>query len=323
MVTIDEMEGQSLFTCPRCTSLVRRGLDSWLCTGQDCPYSTDGFPIVSGLPALVDFEVSVLDRHRLNATEGAPDLQRTRTTLQRLALLLLSTENRVAAAAVSRMLELLRPESAELRQRPRILVVGGGTVGSGLDRLYNDSSIDLIAFDIYASPCVQFIGDGQSIPLADASIDGVVVQAVLEHVLEPGLVAEEIHRVLRPGGIVYADTPFMYPVHEGPYDFTRYSDSGHRYLFRRFEHIDSGATAGAGTALALSIDRFVRALTRSAKVGLLARLFFFWLPSLDAVLDSRQSLDAASGVFFLGRKTSTAITPGQAIEYYKGAGRRS
>ena len=173
------------------------------------------------------------------------------------------------------MLELLRADDATAGQRPRILVIGGGTVGAGLEELYADPTVDLICFDIYASPAVQFIADGHAIPLADGSVDGVVVQAVLEHVLEPTMVAKEIHRVLRSGGIVYADTPFLLPVHEGPYDFTRFTDSGHRYLFRSFERIDSGSIAGAGTALRWSIGYFVRALTRSSKLGSIAAALFF------------------------------------------------
>ena len=118
-----------------------------------------------------------------------------------------------------------------------MVVVGGGANQHGLDRLYQDPSINVIGFDIYGSDLVQFIADGHSIPLASGSVDAVVVQAVLEHVLDPPQVVREIHRVLRPDGIVYAETAFMQQVHEGAYDFTRYTESGHRWLFRDFELI--------------------------------------------------------------------------------------
>jgi hypothetical protein len=117
---------------------------------------------------------------------------------------------------------------------------------------------------------------------------------------------------------VYADTPFLQHVHEGPYDFTRFTDSGHRYLFRRFERIDSGAVAGAGTALRWSVDYFVRALTRSVPLGRIVALCFFWLSILDRVLDPRHSVDAASSVFFLGRKTERSISGADIIDYYQG-----
>jgi SAM-dependent methyltransferase len=110
---------------------------------------------------------------------------------------------------------------------------------------------------------------------------------VLEHVLEPSRVVQEIHRVLRRHGIVYADTPLLWPVHEGPYDFTRFTDSGHRYLFRDFELIDSGTVATPGMQLALSVESFFRSLLRSRVAGAIARLAVWWLPRLDRFLDPR------------------------------------
>jgi len=320
VLALDAMVDQDLFICPRCGSQVRPGDGAgtagrqWRCTGATCALATQPFPVVSGVPALVDFEASVLDADRLRAVEGASEVRRSRFAgpLRRL----LHPANTTAPRNVARMVELLRADTPG--RNPRVLVVGGGTVGDGLEGLYDDPTVDLISFDVYASPATQFVGDGHAIPLADDSIDGVIVQAVLEHVLEPTVVAAEIHRVLRVGGIVYADTPFLQQVHEGAYDFTRFTDSGHRFLFRRFERIDSGSVAGAGTALRWSIDYFVRALTRSVALGRIASLCFFWLSHLDGALDPRHSVDAASSVFFLGRKTDRPISGADVIDYYQG-----
>lgn len=317
MITLDEMVEEGLFACPRCRRPVRASRDGWRCSNVECRYAEHGFPMVSGKPALVDFDHSVLNADRLQATEGASEYGRK--GLGPRLFELLYGRNRIAPVAVERMLAELRDSCAALGRRPRILVIGGGAVGNGLEAFYADTTIDLVGFDIYMSPFVQFIGDGHAIPLADGSIDGVVVQAVLEHVLQPEIVAGEIHRVLRDGGIVYADTPFMQQVHEGPYDFTRYTDSGHRYLFRGFERIDSGQVAGAGTALMWAIRYYARALTRSVVIGGLIGHCFFWLRYTDAILDPKFSLDAASSVFFLGRKTTTSITRGEIIDYYQGA----
>ncbi len=319
MLTLEEMIEKDLFICPRCARPVRAQSDSWRCSNTDCLFGSVSFPVLLGHPALVDFENSIIALDQIQQTNQVTDsrrgvLGRSFDYLSRL----LEGDNQVAPTAVARMLELLRADSESTKRRVRILVVGGGTLGPGVESLYNDQTIDLIAFDIFASPVVQFIADGHSIPLADESIDGVIVQAVLEHVLEPSRVAQEIRRVLRQGGIVYADTPFMQQVHMGPYDFTRFTDSGHRYLFRCFECIDSGPVAGAGTALAWSIDRYVRALTRSPKLGMLIRLCFFWLRKTDAILDQKHSIDAASSVFFLGRKTKESIAQNDIISYYRG-----
>ena len=205
------------------------------------------------------------------------------------------------------------------KRTPLILVIGGGAIGSGLEGFYAAEGVDIIAFDIYDSDNVQFLADGHQLPLADGAVDAVVIQAVLEHVLRPDAVVEEIHRILTKDGVVLADVPFMQQVHEGPYDFTRYSESGLRYLFRRFDVLESGPNAGLGTSLLWALDYFVRGLTRIPASGFIVRLFFFWLPFLDSWLDPRQTVDGANSVYFYGRRGLTTVTPSQMVSHYSGA----
>jgi SAM-dependent methyltransferase len=258
----------------------------------------------------------VLSAEVIKASEGASLV--ARPDRPGLVKRMLHPGNKQAPRIAALMVDLLLADAGPPGRRPRILVIGGGTVGDGLEALYDDQRVDLLAFDVYASAHVQMVGDGHRIPLADGVVDGVIIQAVLEHVLEPVVVAGEIRRVLRDGGLVYADTPFMQQVHEGPYDFTRFTESGHRYLFRDFEQVQSGQVAGAGTSLRWSINYFFRALTRSIAVGRIAGAAFFWLSYLDRFLDPRHSLDGANSVYFLGRKSGPAMTPPQAIEHYQG-----
>jgi SAM-dependent methyltransferase len=203
-----------------------------------------------------------------------------------------------------------------LEPAAHILVVGGGEVGSGSEALYADPHL-VTSIDIYASHHTDLVADAHNLPFRSGSFDVVWIQAVLEHVTDPGAVVAEIHRVLRPSGIVFADTPFMQPVHEGAYDFTRFSLSGHRWLFRNFEEIESGPTAGAGTALVWSIRYFIRALFRSNKAGTLASWIFFWLRYFDG--RTREHMDAASGVYFLGRRSNAPILAPSLIGYYNDA----
>jgi SAM-dependent methyltransferase len=317
VLSLQEMIDDDLLACPRCHGPLTPGATDWRCDGTDCRYAGQPFPVVAGVPALVDFERSVLDAERLQTIDGAAELSRSQ--LGKMIRRVIHQENAVAPQQVAKMLTELRADAEASGRKPRVLIIGGGEVGEGLAELYADADVDIVAFDIYVSSAVQFIGDGHGIALADGSMDGVIIQAVLEHVLEPTVVAAEIERVLRIGGIVYADTPFMQQVHEGPYDFTRFTESGHRYLFRGFDRIDSGSIAGAGTALMWSIDYFVRALTRSRRLGRLAGLCFFWLSYVDRVLDPGSSVDAASSVFFLGRKSGVTMPRAEIIRHYQGA----
>jgi hypothetical protein len=108
-------------------------------------------------------------------------------------------------------------------------------------------------------------------------------------------------------------------VHEGAYDFTRFTESGHRWLFRQFEEIDSGIVLGAASQLLWSIEHVVRGTFRSVTAGVVAKMMLFWLRYLDGLIPRKYASDAASAVYFLGRKSDSAITAKDMIVYYKGA----
>ena len=319
MTLMDLAELAPLLVCPRCRSpLLEVDEEAGLrCGNGSCPLGAGGpFPRSGRWPVLVDPERSVLDPAALPGVAiaaGRADLsiERLPAPLRRLW----KPPNRVASHNVRRLLELL-PGNA-----PRLLVVGGGAVGNGVERLYSDPRPRLAAFDLYGSPEVQLIADAHQIPLADGSFDAVVVQAVVEHVLEPERVVAEIHRVLRSDGLVYAETPFLQPVHAGSHDFTRYTSSGHRQLFRAFEEIDAGPVAGPGSQLLASLDHLVRGLLRSQLAGRLARAVFFWLRYLDGLVPPEYAMDDASAYYFLGRRSERELTPREIVAYYRGAQR--
>jgi SAM-dependent methyltransferase len=220
--------------------------------------------------------------------------------------------NPIAASNCARFIELLKESS----ERPIVLVIGGGTIGLGADELYSDDSVELVGTDVYVSPYTALVVDAHKLPFEDGVFDGVWVQAVLEHVLEPATIVDEIHRVLRRGGLVYAETPFMQQVHERAYDFSRFTQSGHRWLFKRFSEISAGPIGGAGVALVWSIRYFCRALGAGDKLSLLISLPFFWIRFLDTFSRGRAVADAASGFYFLGRRADRVIDPQSMTKYY-------
>lgn len=136
--------------------------------------------------------------------------------------------------------------------KPKALVVGGRIVGEGLDTILSDPRITFVETDVSFSPRTVLICDAHSLPFVDGAFDGVIAQAVLEHVLDPRRCVAEIHRVLGPRGVVYGEIPFMQQVHAGRFDFTRFTHLGVRRLFGVFEEIESGAVCGPGMALAWS-----------------------------------------------------------------------
>ncbi|MBS0461884.1 MAG: class I SAM-dependent methyltransferase, partial [Proteobacteria bacterium] len=65
--------------------------------------------------------------------------------------------------------------------------------------------------------------DGARLPFVDDSFDSVLLLEVLEHVAQPGAVLTEIRRVLKPGGVLLPSMPFLYPLHDAPHDYQRYT----------------------------------------------------------------------------------------------------
>jgi SAM-dependent methyltransferase len=231
-----------------------------------------------------------------------------------------STRSLGTSERFARYVELVVRSSTQ----PLVLVIGGGVLGHGMTDVAADSRIQLIETDVYRGPRTQIICDAHELPFPGESFDGVIVQAVLEHVMDPQKVASEIHRVLKPGGLVYSEIPFMQQVHEGAYDVTRYTLVGHRRLFRWFDEVDSGVVAGPGTALLWAIRYAARALPRRSRSAAnvfdaLALVGFFWLKYLDdIVITHAGAVDGASATWFMGTKGVSALSDRDVIETYRG-----
>ncbi|MEI6462679.1 MAG: methyltransferase domain-containing protein [bacterium] len=65
--------------------------------------------------------------------------------------------------------------------------------------------------------------DGKVIPVSDKSVDTIIATEFFEHIYNIEIVLKEIYRVLKKGGIFYFTVPFIWPLHETPYDEYRYT----------------------------------------------------------------------------------------------------
>ena len=196
----------------------------------------------------------------------------------------------------------------------RILVVGAGDTELPGDVIYTD-----VAFGAR----VQCIADAHDLPFLDGVFDACIVVAVLEHVVDPYRCVQEIQRVLTSGGFVYAETPFMQPVHMGAHDFTRFTFLGHRRLFRWFEQISAGVVGGPGISVA-QLARYAIASMSDQPVPrkwlkLLALFLTYPLRWLDHLSDQKlSSYDSASGFYFFGRLSSSPLGDRELLGLHRG-----
>lgn len=112
-----------------------------------------------------------------------------------------------------------------------------------------------------------YVCDLSRIPVAGSSYDAAVLSQVLEHTPEPLVVLEELHRVLRPDGLLFYSGPFFYEEHEIPYDFFRYTQYGVRYLLQKagflIERIDW--LEGYACTVAYQLETMARRLPRDPR----------------------------------------------------------
>jgi SAM-dependent methyltransferase len=100
---------------------------------------------------------------------------------------------------------------------------------------------DLFAVDMYVGCDIQpgqnvdVVQDVHALPFRDNSIGAVVSFDTLEHVADPLRAMQEIHRVLRPGGIVAVSSVMFFPIHAHPWDFWRFTPEGFRQVLKPFE----------------------------------------------------------------------------------------
>lgn len=208
-------------------------------------------------------------------------------------------------------------------EKPKILVVGGAIAGTGLDFTETNEKFILVETDVAFGNRTNLICDGHDLPFKSETFDGIVIQAVLEHVLDPTRCVAEIYRVLKKDGLVYAETPFMQQVHAGRFDFTRFTYLGHRRLFRHFSEIKSGAVSSVGMVLVWSYCYFLQSFFSNQTIGQIAFAFGsitgFWIKYFDYFLINKPtSFDAASAYYFMGRKSEEVLSDEELIAGYKG-----
>lgn len=308
---------QTLLCCPICKSKLNY-IQQFVCANAEC---NANFPIVDGIPILINENASVFTiEDFLTRRITTLDSKRNKVTNLLRKVIPDISKNIKAQQNYEKFSNLLLNQAT----KPKVLVLGGSILGQGMESLTYDNTLDLIETDVSFGSRTMLICDAHDIPFDDASFDGVIVQAVLEHVADPYRCVEEIHRVLKEQGLVYAETPFMQQVHMGRYDFTRFTHLGHRRLFRRFDEVESGAVCGPGMALAWAYRYFLLSFTSAKLLRQLlivfANLTSFYLKYFDYYLVNKAgTLDAASVYYFIGRKGNHVLSDRELIKLYQGA----
>jgi len=130
----------------------------------------------------------------------------------------------------------------EVAKEPRVVDIGGGEpFQKDLARyreIFQHVRFETVDPDAASHP--THVGSIYQLPFRDNELPAILCKSVFEHLAEPHRAAEELYRVLQPGGKLLLYTHFIYPYHArvGVYgDYFRYTEEGLRFLFRRFSQV--------------------------------------------------------------------------------------
>jgi len=153
----------------------------------------------------------------------------------------------------------------------------------------------------------EVFGNAASLPFRESALDTVLMLDVLEHLASPERAVAEAGRVLKPGGRLILQAPFLYPLHDEPHDYQRWTQHGLRRLCEN-QGLAIESTTAVGHPCEAAAALFAIALAKSCLVALskksistaLIPLLVAAIPLVNVVGWSLARLTPASDIMPLG-----------------------
>lgn len=148
----------------------------------------------------------------------------------------------------------------------RLLDVGCGKMPYKEFILNNSGVNEYIGLDIETALVYDkkvqpdFTWDGVTMPFDGASFESAFGTEVLEHCPEPSIILAEIFRVLKPAGSFFFTVPFIWPLHEIPYDEFRYTPFSLERILKQagFQKVEIRPLGGWNASLAQMLGLWVK-----------------------------------------------------------------
>ena len=179
------------------------------------------------------------------------------------------------------MKKLTRPNIEKFLRRyatmERTLDIGSG--GSSYDRFFPNR----LTVDIDPARKPEIVADAHALPFRDGEFACVLCTEVLEHTKDTRGVAAELMRVLRPGGVLILTTRFVYPLHDAPHDYYRFTKYGLRELFVRWQIVEQCSELGDFSTVGALLQRI--GFQTTLRGGKLTKVFIYALAWIFSQLD--------------------------------------
>jgi SAM-dependent methyltransferase len=120
-----------------------------------------------------------------------------------------------------------------------VLDCGAGWEPNLYQPLFPDRKYIKQDYQDYDPPCIDVVCDICDMrTVEDNSIGLVLLLESLEHIEQPQKALDEIHRILRPNGLLILTTVLGMGIHRCPMDYWRFCPDGIEVLMRRYQIID-------------------------------------------------------------------------------------
>lgn len=138
----------------------------------------------------------------------------------------------------------------------------------------------------------DLVWNGENIPIEDDSFNNILLTEVLEHCPSPKTILDEANRVLVSGGNIFITVPFIFPLHESPYDECRYTPYSLKRILEscKFRDINIKPFGGINASIALILSFY-----RNKYFRLLMMPFIYLLIKID-----KPEIDFRDGAMFVG-----------------------
>jgi SAM-dependent methyltransferase len=148
-----------------------------------------------------------------------------------------------------------------------------------------------VAVDLRRTPLVNVVGRGEQTPFAEGQFNLVICTQVLEYIPEPAAAIAEIHRVLKPGGVLLLSVPAVFP-RDSDHDRWRFLPESLRYLLRSFSDVELVAEGSSIAGLFRTVN--VCAVMFAKPAFLRTLLQFTLIPLLNITAASLELLSGSS-----------------------------
>ncbi len=190
---------------------------------------------------------------------------------------------------------------AQKKKNQKVLFVGaGGALEEFIKKIF---PCNLVTIDVDGKRKPDFIMSISDLNFKDEAFDLVLMLEVLEHVDQPFNASSEILRVLKPEGILLLSTPFIFGIHDAPYDFWRFTKYGLMKLFERFDKLIIKERSGFLLTISTLLARLIICRNPFHRIiGCSFSLLFYILLPLINILDNILPKPITTGYYLKAKK---------------------